>query len=400
MKCAEVPVDPAIAPVVANMLLAEEVLKNVPNPNMEPGAGELPQENLRALFDLRIYQLAPMLTHAGAAGGALLVAFQRQTVATEDTRVVPVPAPAFECLLRRGDTIVLSAAGAQHLTTFYGFDALHEFSFLLDPWPKDFNIIRGEVVHLAGEPTLVKVRWADLRSAIMRAETIPTAANVKAFITNLAATSEGPQRSMQSILLAFGDNYSFWHTDQFVDQARAMYEEARKAALDQSDEEKVGVASSRLFGSLLTRMFRGYKELNKLAVSAARREMEDLKALVSWPVLLSELHGRRLCSIAAEAFFGKRYGQVIYLLDLSKEYGDQKLEAATLRILALRGMGQNDEANRLSLAALKDLQSRAEELQREINAESRVFSNKKALAEYRLSSVRQMANALAKDLSP
>ena len=148
----------------------------------------------------------------------LYFAFQADKLKTSDPTLISVPSKYMFCLLRPGDTVLLSDRVNHHYTGIARTDTEAGYVYVVDPWPERMFLQGGfQLTGTRSEKSgaFVKIPWEDFRRLIVGIVTPDTMqlANYY-FEINPAAKSD-----LQSCYIAFARTALETQNSQFLEPA-------------------------------------------------------------------------------------------------------------------------------------------------------------------------------------
>ena len=209
----------------------------------EPGARPLPPWTLHDLQQ-RLQQPAPP--------GVLAFAFVTGNAQSGHRDILTISKSAAYCLLKRGDTLLLSDRVTAHYTSLYGFDADSGAAYLVDPWPDTLFLLPGRNaadVHAVnekfGQKTLTRVSRDEILRVLIGFITLDTVGLAQRYFASEPGASGDPR-----VLLALGSTVleATGRPAQraLLPEAVAMLEMAARQARQREQPELVEATTSML----------------------------------------------------------------------------------------------------------------------------------------------------------
>jgi tetratricopeptide (TPR) repeat protein len=144
-----------------------------------------------------------------------LIAYYLDTLDTQDYSLIPIPRDRFWCVLRPGNSLLLSDGIRHHYTTLYRINTENETLDLLDPWPEKIFLRKGfnrlevaaQIIDVPDRGKLVRITRDEFERVIIGTmseeqpeflhnilQVVPNGANKPRFMLTLAINSLGDAR--------------------------------------------------------------------------------------------------------------------------------------------------------------------------------------------------------------
>lgn len=236
--------DPAVAAISRNSAMVSTLLQGATGyAGDEPGARPLPPWTLHDLQQ-RLQQPAPP--------GVLAFAFFTGNAQSSHRDILTISKSAAYCLLKPGDTLLLSDRVTAHYTSLYGFDADSGAAYLVDPWPDTLFLLPGRnaadvhaVNEKIGQKTLTRVSRDEILRVLRGFITFDTVGLAQRYFASEPGASGDPR-----VLLALGSTVleATGRPAQraLLPEAVAMLEMASRQARQREQPELVEATTSML----------------------------------------------------------------------------------------------------------------------------------------------------------
>ena len=253
------------------------------NPGDSPGARPVPQQSLRQWAEDSGSALLDPNRYPAIEWDALYFTFYAEPATTSEPEAIVVSKRDVWCLLRRGNTVLLSDGVTHHTTRIYAIDRENDAIVIVDPWPDRFFMLRGRNVRgytaellpmtsPGGRKTLIRVSRNDFLKTVVGFVAMDTTGLIGYYSSVDAVAARKPKT-----LLSFGLTLLHWGDNRFVDRSLPLIRSTLHLARQGKDVDTERVAANRLHLANLLSHFTAVERNDRARADAALADVKRLE---------------------------------------------------------------------------------------------------------------------------